>query len=198
MRSDKPLRRQTDLDKLGVIAIIAVLILTSVAFASAGANGIYSFLMGLGYGGAFVSGLIGTSSLMISILPPQIVVFILSEPSLGFNPLLIGLVAGIGAGIGQYAHYYIGEGGRYVIPKRYVERIDEWKPRVEKYGALLIFLFAATPLTPDDLVWIPLGMMKYPKKKALVASITGKTVMLVAFAYAGYFGMNAIRNWLHM
>jgi membrane protein YqaA with SNARE-associated domain len=180
-----------------VSAVIIALVLASTLFAYAGPSSIYSLLIGLGYTGAFISGLIGTSSLMISILPPQVVVFVLSEPSLGFNPLLIGIVAGIGAGVGQYAHYYIGEGGRYIIPKRYVEKIDEWRPRVERYGALLIFLFAATPLSPDDLVWIPLGMMKYPKKKALAASIAGKVLMLVAFAYAGHFGMHMIRSWLH-
>lgn len=187
-----------DLEKLTVVMVLAVLILVSSIFALVGVSDLYTFLMDLGYIGAFISGLIGTSSLMISILPPQVVVFILSDPTLGFNPLLIGVAAGIGAGVGQYTHYYIGEGGRYVIPQKYRERIDRWKPKFEKYGAILIFLFAATPLSPDDLVWIPLGMMKYPKKRALAASITGKTVMLVAFAYGGYYGLNAIRRWLNL
>jgi uncharacterized membrane protein YdjX (TVP38/TMEM64 family) len=191
-------RGQISLDKLAILAVLIVMIVASAIIATTGLNGFYSFLFSLGYVGAFTSGLIGTSSLMISLFPPQVVVFILSDPSLGFNPLLIGIAGGIGAGIGQYAHYYIGEGGRYVIPQKYRDRIDTWKPKVEKYGALLIFLFAATPLTPDDLIWIPLGMMKYPKKKALVASITGKTVMLVAFAYAGYYGLSMFRRRLHL
>jgi hypothetical protein len=38
--------------------------------------------------------------------------------------------------------------------------------------------------------------MKYPKKKALAASIIGKTVMLVTFAYGGYYGIEMIRNLL--
>jgi uncharacterized membrane protein YdjX (TVP38/TMEM64 family) len=191
-------RGQISLDKLAILAVLIVMIVASAIIATTGLNGFYSFLFSLGYVGAFTSGLIGTSSLMISLFPPQVVVFILSDPSLGFNPLLIGIAGGIGAGIGQYAHYYIGEGGRYVIPQKYRDRIDAWKPKVEKYGALLIFLFAATPLTPDDLIWIPLGMMKYPKKKALVASIIGKTVMLVAFAYAGYYGLSMFRRRLHL
>ena len=186
------------MDKMAILAVLIVMIVASAIIATTGLNGFYSFLFSIGYVGAFVSGLIGTSSLMISVFPPQVVVFILSDPSLQFNPLLIGIAGGIGAGIGQYAHYYIGEGGRYVMPQKYRDRIDAWKPRVEKYGALLIFLFAATPLTPDDLIWIPLGVMKYPKKKALVASITGKTIMLVAFAYAGYYGLTMFRRWLHL
>ncbi len=186
------------MEKFTVVVVLVALIVVTLVFAVVGIRDFYSFLMDMGYVGAFFSGLIGTSSLMISILPPQVVVFVLSDPTFGFNPLLIGVAAGIGAGVGQYAHYYIGEGGRYVIPEKYRERIDRWKPRFERYGALLIFLFAVTPLSPDDLVWIPLGMMRYPKRKALAASITGKTVMLVAFAYAGYYGLNAIRSWLHL
>ncbi len=195
--TDHPPKKRIDREKIMIGVILAVMISLSLAFAAGGLRGFYRALTGLGYGGAFVSGLIGTSSLMISVLPPQLLVFILCDPLLEFNPLLIGVAAGVGAGIGQYAHYYIGEGGRYVLPQRYRAKIDAWKPRIEKYGALLIFLFAVTPLTPDDLIWIPLGMMKYPKKKALATSIVGKTVMLVAFAYAGHFGIHLFRRWLN-
>lgn len=179
-----------------VIAIVTIIITISAILAVVGVHVLYSFVLSLGYAGALISGFIGTSSLMISIFPPQIIVFLLSDPALGLNPLLLGILAGIGAGIGQYTHYYIGEGGRYVISEKYRKRIDTWKPRVEKYGTILIFLFAVTPLSPDDIIWIPLGMMKYPKKKALAASIMGKTVMLVAFAYGGYYGIEMIRNLL--
>ena len=192
-----PTKRRLDPEKLIAVAVLAIMIVLSLAFAAGGLHGLYSFLKGLGYAGAFLSGLIGTSSFIISVLPPQICVFILSDPHLEFNPLLVGLAGGIGAGIGQYAHYYIGEGGRYVLPERYRARIDAWKPRLERYGAILIFLFAVTPLTPDDLIWIPLGMMKYPKKKAFAASLIGKIVMLVAFAYAGHYGIHLFRRWVN-
>ncbi len=195
--TDSPPKKRIDREKIMIGVVIAVMILLSLTFATGGLHGLYRALIGLGYGGAFISGLIGTSSLMISVLPPQLLVFILCDPSLEFNPFLIGVAAGVGSGIGQYAHYYIGEGGRYVLPQKHRAKIDAWKQRIEKYGALLIFLFAVTPLTPDDLIWIPLGMMKYPKKKALVTAIIGKTVMLVAFAYAGHYSIHLFRRWLN-
>ncbi|MGQ9543760.1 MAG: VTT domain-containing protein [Candidatus Bathyarchaeia archaeon] len=184
--------------KVVVVVMLIAIIGGSAVITLIGFRNISALLIDLGYLGAFISGLVGTSSLMVSILPPQVVVFILSDPALGLNPLITGVAAGIGAGIGQYTHYYIGEGGRYVIPEKYRLKIDVWKPKLEKYGAILIFLFAVTPLTPDDLIWIPLGVMKYPKRKALATSILGKTLMLVIFAYGGHYSINMIRTWLHL
>jgi len=183
-----------------LVAILAVaVILVTVVLLMVGVQGIYALthaLIGLGYLGAFLSGVLGTSSLMISILPPQVVVFVMSAPALGFNPLLVGISAGLGAGIGQYFHYYVGAGGRFLLSEKRRASVEKWKARLDKYGVLLIFLFAATPLTPDDLLWIPLGAMNYPKLKAFVSAIAGKTVMLVICAYGGYYGVDLIQKYL--
>jgi len=183
---------------LAAIVAVAAIIMTIVLLA-VGVQGIYALtqaLVGLGYVGAFLSGVLGTSSLMISIFPPQVVVFLMSAPVLGFNPMLVGILAGLGAGIGQYLHYYIGTGGRFLLSEKRVASMEKWKARLNRYGVLLIFLFAVTPLTPDDLLWIPLGMMKYPKLKALISAILGKTVMLVLCAYGGYYSIDLIKKYL--
>jgi len=143
------------------------------------------FVKGLGYLGAFLSGFFGSSSLFIAIFPSYLVVPILATH---LNPIFVGVLAGIGSGIGQYLHYYVGLGGRAILPSKYKEKMDKWRERVGKYGVALIFVFAATPLTPDDVIWIPLGMMKYPKLKALSAAIAGKIVLNLAYALAGYHG----------
>jgi len=183
-----------------VIAIVTVTaILVTIVLLAVGVQGIYGLtraVIGLGYLGAFLSGVLGTSSLMISIFPPQVVVFLMSAPVLGFNPLLVGILAGLGAGIGQYLHYYIGAGGRFLLSEKRVASMEKWRARLGRYGLLLIFLFAVTPLTPDDLLWIPLGMMKYPKLKALISAIVGKTVMLVLCAYGGYYSIDLIQKYL--
>jgi len=183
-----------------VVAIVTVAaIVVTIVLLSVGVQGIYGLtqtLIGLGYLGAFLSGVLGTSSLMISIFPPQVVVFLMSAPALGFNPMLVGVLAGLGAGIGQYLHYYIGAGGRFLLSEKRVASMEKWKARLDRYGVLLIFLFAVTPLTPDDLLWIPLGMMKYPKAKALTSAIVGKTVMLVLCAYGGYYSIDLIQKYL--
>lgn len=148
-------------------------------------EGLIDVVMGLGYPGAFVAGLLGSSSIFFSIFPSFLVIPILATE---LNPLLVGILGGTGAGIGQYLHYYIGLGGRRIIPEKMRSRMDFWRVKLEKYGVLLILVFAATPLSPDDLLWIPLGLMRYPKLKAFVAAIIGKIILNLAYAYAGFFG----------
>jgi uncharacterized membrane protein YdjX (TVP38/TMEM64 family) len=77
--------------------------------------------------------------------------------------------------------------GRYLIPDRWRGRLDAWLKKLDKFGVLLIFAFAATPLTPDDVIWIPLGAMRYPKLKALIAAVSGKVLLNLIYVYAGRF-----------
>jgi uncharacterized membrane protein YdjX (TVP38/TMEM64 family) len=156
-------------------------------------QGIVEAIKGMGYAGAFVSGLLATSTIFLSVFPSYIIV-----PFLGalLNPLLVGILAGLGAGLGQYLHYYIGVGGRYVISEKRRESLGKWRLRLEKHGLWLILAFAMTPLTPDDLVWIPLGLIGYPKMKALLAAITGKVILNLFYAYAGFYGWPIIEDIL--
>ena len=63
--------------KLAILAVLIVMIATSAIIATTVLNGFYSFLFSLGYVGTFTSGFIGTSSLMIFLFPPPVVVLIL-------------------------------------------------------------------------------------------------------------------------
>jgi len=53
-----------------------------------------------------------------------------------------------------------------------------------RYGAIAIFIFALTPL-PDDLLFIPFGMLRYSFVKAFIPSILGKLLMCSILAYGG-------------
>jgi membrane protein YqaA with SNARE-associated domain len=158
-------------------------------------NALIEFVKGLGYLGAFLSGFLGSSSLFIAIFPSYVVVPILA---IQLNPVIIGILAGIGAGFGQFLHYYVGVGGRAVLPEKYKQKVEKWRERLGKYGVVIIFAFAATPLSPDDVVWIPLGMMKYPKLKALLAAVAGKILLNLFYAFAGYYGWELITQYLNV
>lgn len=144
----------------------------------------------MGYVGAFLAGFLGAS---IPFFPSYILI-----PLMGIqlNPFIVGVVSGVGAGVGQYLHYYVGLGGRYLFSAQTRARFERWRVRYGKYGVWLIIALAATPLTPDDIVWIPLGLMRYPRLKALLAGMTGKTILSLVYAYAGYYGWAVIGELL--
>jgi membrane protein YqaA with SNARE-associated domain len=156
-------------------------------------EGLQELVIGLGYGGAFLAGFLGSSSLFIAVFPSFVVVPLLATV---LNPVGVGVLAGVGAGVGQFLHYYVGLGGRYLLSEDRRQTLERWRARLDRYGVVLIFLFAATPLTPDDILWIPLGMMRYPRLKALIAAIAGKVVLNLFYAYAGFFGWGVVEEWL--
>jgi len=176
--------------------IITIILYYCVETSIISLGGIVEIIKGMGYAGAFVSGFLATSTLFLSVFPSYIIIPLLVGVA-SLDPLLVGILAGFGAGLGQYLHYYVGVGGRYILSEKMKESIAKWRPRLEKYGLWLIILLAMTPLTPDDLIWIPLGLIGYPKMKALLAAITGKIILNLFYAYAGFFGWPVIENLLN-
>jgi len=58
---------------------------------------------------------------------------------------------------------------------------------------IAIFLFALTPL-PDDLLFIPLGVMHYSIVRAFIPAFIGKFCMNLIVAYSGRFSIGIIRD----
>lgn len=142
-----------------------------------------------GYLGAFVVCIIGNVSILLPI-PFALVIYSFGAT---LNPIILGLIGGLGSTIGEMSSYYIGRGGRKVIEKKYGKRLDAVEKLIDKYGILTVFLIALTPF-PDDLLTIPLGMIKYPATKTFMAMFAGKTLMCTIIAYAGAFSFENIRN----
>ena len=142
-----------------------------------------------GYAGAFVISIFGNFTLFFPV-PYALTIYAFGAT---LDPLLLGLVCGLGATIGEFSAYLIGRGGRELIEGSYGRRLERAKTLIQRYGMLAIFFFALTPL-PDDLILIPLGMLKYSLRKALVAAFLGKVAMCLAIAYAGRFSFEVVRD----
>lgn len=100
------------------------------------------------------------------------------------NPLLLAVAGGIGAGIGEFSGYALGYYGRAIISEKRQRKMDYMVKVLNHYGPVVIFLFALTPL-PDDLLFIPLGIMRYSFIKAFVPCFLGKLLMSGILAYGG-------------
>ena len=61
------------------------------------------------------------------------------------------------------------------------------------YGPIAIFFFALTPL-PDDILFIPLGIMRYNLIKAFIPCFFGKLLMTFILAYSGQISFELVKN----
>ena len=63
----------------------------------------------------------------------------------------------------------------------------------DRFGPIAIFLSALTPL-PDDLLFIPLGIMRYSLLRAFIPALIGKVSMNFIVAYSGRHAIQIIRD----
>ena len=150
-----------------------------------------SLALQYGYLGIFILSFIGATSIIFPI-PYTIVIFYIG--SLGiFNPILIAIFGGAGSALGEFFGYFLGYYGRAILSEERQKRLDYAARFFSRYGSIAIFLFALTPL-PDDLLFIPLGIMRYPFIKAFIPSLVGKILMCLILAYGGYISAEIIKN----
>ena len=156
-----------------------------------------NFAVQYGYLGIFLISLLGAMSIFVPI-PYTIVIFILGglQDKAGnwiFDPLWIAVAAGVGAAIGEFSGYLIGFGGRKVIGEKYKKKMDFLTKLFKKFGPMAIFVFALTPL-PDDLLFIPLGIMRYGLIRAFIPSLLGKFFSNLIIAYSGRLSLEIVEN----
>jgi membrane protein YqaA with SNARE-associated domain len=149
------------------------------------------WLLSLGYLGAFLGPFIGAFTFYI--VPWPILIFALGHL---LDPLLVSLLGATGASFGVTLYYLVGVGVRKILPSRLEKYLEAGQSYIKKYGALAIFLFAITPL-PDEIVWIPVGIMRYDTRKAFAACWLGKFVLISLIAFSGHYGMKWMLNFLH-
>jgi membrane protein YqaA with SNARE-associated domain len=142
-----------------------------------------------GYVGAFLISLFGNFTIFFPV-PFAITIYAFGAT---LNPIILGVVCGIGSTIGEFSAYLVGMGGRKVLEERYGDRLEYAKRLIEKHGMAVVFIFALLPL-PDDLLLIPLGMLRYDIRKVMIAAFFGKVGMCLTIAFAGRFSFVFVKE----
>jgi membrane protein DedA with SNARE-associated domain len=150
-------------------------------------NWLEQLVLQYGYFGFFLIAFIGAVSIFIPI-PYTVVIFTLGG---SFDPVLIALTAGSGAALGEFSSYILGAYGAKMISEQRRRKMEFMVKVFSRWGPFAVFIFALTPL-PDDLLFIPLGMMRYSIPKALVSAFAGKVAMNFIVAYSGRFTKGVI------
>jgi membrane protein YqaA with SNARE-associated domain len=132
--------------------------------------------------GVFIISLLGSASIVFPI-PYTLVILFLGVNHI-IDPLTLTVAGGLGSAVGQLSGYYIGYFGAKLVGVERRRRMEFFVRMFKKYGSTLVFLFAFTPL-PDDLIIIPLGVLRYGFLRVFIPLLMGKLLMCFLLAYFG-------------
>lgn len=131
------------------------------------------------YIGVFIISIFGNFTVIFPI--PYLFILLLIALQPGFtliDALLLGVIAGAGAAIGETVAWLLGRTQSESLEESPTgQRILKLREQIERgYGGFFVFIYAATPL-PDDILLIALGATKYPLWKALLFCFFGKVAL---------------------
>ncbi len=139
-----------------------------------------------GYLGIFLISLLGNATIVLPV--PVILTAFLGGGI--FNPLVVGVVASLGATIGELTGYMAGISGRGLIEnKGKIEKVKNW---MSKHGLWTLFVLAVIPNPLFDLAGIVAGATRIPVYKYLIVVWLGKLIKFLAFSFLGAGVFNGI------
>lgn len=145
-----------------------------------------------GYAGAFILTLLSSATVLIPSVALGAALKFGAASTL--NPVLVGLVSGVAAGLGESTGYLAGRSGAelaHVQDRPAYRRIARW---VERRGTLTVFALAAIPLPLIDLAGIAAGALGMSFNRFLLACLGGKITRFIPVALLGYW--LRLRGWL--
>ena len=168
-----------------------VRILTLVAIVGALGAAVYfrerlQELKQYGYAAVFLVGLVSNATVVLPV-PGLAVSSVLGSV---FNPWIVGIVGGVGQALGELTGYMAGYGGQTLVDGNPVyDRLTRW---MRRYGVLTVFVLAIVPNPVFDLGGMAAGALRFPVWKFLVSCTAGKVIKNIAFALAGYYGIETL------
>ncbi len=144
-----------------------------------------------GYVGAFAITLVASATVFLP--APGIWVVVAMSP--GFNPVLLGLAAGLGSAVGELSGYVAGASGRNLVPKEQAAHLERFTNLTKKYGAWGIFALAAIPLPVFDIVGIVAGALRVPIFFFLLAAAAGKSIQYILLILVGVGPLRWLQQW---
>ena len=190
----------------GVLSLLFTVILCLVA--------IYykDYLLGMAalatYGlfGMLIIAFLGGSLLSMLAVPVPYWLLVFTLPSIlapKFQigaPILVGLISGFGASLGQLLTFMVGCGSRE-LSQKLVYRVnrsfyDRAMGLAQKHGSLAVFLMSAI-INPFHLpMTFAMASLRYPGWKFFLFSLLGNIVKSSFIAFCGYFGLTSLFRFL--
>jgi len=142
-----------------------------------------------GYLGAFVISVAFNATL---ILPAGNMLILCALGATMPSPVVVGLVGGTGAAIGEITGYIAGRSSRGLVARSQIyNRVEGW---VQKWGAMPIFIFSLVPFV-FDLVGIAAGALRFPFWKFFLFCWLGRTILYIVFVSLAVWGFKVVLPW---
>ncbi len=111
-----------------------------------------------------------------------------------WSQILLITSSSLGAATGKIVVYFLGSAARRGLSENSKRNVELFKKLARRSLFLAILFLAATPL-PDDILYIPLGLMKYPILPYFTAILIGKVIITsVVVVYASWITTFAIND----
>lgn len=172
----------------GSIVIIAALCaLGTAVFFSRGLLGEFE---AYGYLGVLVLCMIASAVPWLP-MPAAAMVFIMGAI---LNPWLVGLMVGIAEPVGEIGPYMAGYSGRVALQNRKLyKKLVAW---MQRRGSLLLLCLSCVPNPAFMMVSVAAGALRYPLRKFLPVLFVGKTAKGLLVAFAGYWTLRLLLQFL--
>lgn len=138
----------------------------------------------LGYPGIFLISLISNATIVLP--APGFMVTLLAGSI--FNPILVALAAAVGAALGELTGYLAGYSGRGVLKR--APAYQRLENLMKEYGGWTVLVLAAVPNPFFDIAGAAAGALRMPVAAFLIWAFVGKTIKMLAIAYAGALGVD--------
>ena len=182
----KPTKREVLVGSLSVALTIAVCV-AIIQYRSS-----LDQIAGYGYIGCFIINIVASATVVTPALNLP-VIFTLGGI---LNPAIIGAVSGLGEAIGVVSAYLIGYSGKGLLPGSNSFLYTRFINMLHRHGSKFVFAMASiiNPIYYPFAVF--LGMFRFGLTRFFLLTWAGRTVKDMALAYAGYFGLRSILQWL--
>ena len=190
-RAPRGTREQSEERGLRVARLNVVPLLGAVLFSLTTVAAMVYFqgaFAGMGNWGYLANSGIQMASSATIVIPVPGSVYTLAMGST-LNPLVLGLLGGVGAAVGELTAYMVGASGRGMVHESRLYR--RMQTLTTRWGGLTLFAFALLPF-PFDVAGIWAGIARYPVRRFLLFVAAGKAIQLTAVATVGNYGT----SWL--
>jgi len=158
--------------------------------------------------GIFVIAFIAGSSIPTPISYLLIIFAMANQPTYGlWQPVLVGLSGGIGAGAGGTLVFLVGKGGRRLFPEFKDLSTDEraqntitnkfmskFNQLAHKQGSIVVFMMSALLNPAFAPMAIAMGATRFKAIKFFIMCTFGNLLKALVIAYIGFFGVSVLKG----